>query len=324
MKVPCLLLVFATLCPRLFAQAQPVDGYVAIVHKRMITAGDVMEYIEPVRQQLRRSRSGKELAEAQVQLFKEGLEKVIENALILSAFETLKGNLPETAVRERVDTLVRERFNGSRSELLKTLQAAGKTEVEWQNEIRDQLIVQTMTQEFVARKIRISPRDIRALYEEREAELSAPLEMHLRIIAFRPVADTNRFERLKEMYRTQIDVAGGADFAEAARRVSQGQHAEEGGDHGWLRLDTLRPELRAGIEHLQPGQISDLILTPVQYYIVKVEGRRGGESTPLPEVQAKLESELRARAYDRLYSEWIEGLKKQFPILRFSVRETGN
>jgi parvulin-like peptidyl-prolyl isomerase len=105
--------------------------------------------------------------------------------------------------------------------------------------------------------------------------------------------------------------------------VSQGQHAEEGGDHGWMRLEGLRPELREAILTLQPGQVSDLILTPVQYYIVKVEGRRGGDMPELAAVQSKLEAELRGRIYDRLYRDWINGLKKQFPIQRFSTREPG-
>ncbi len=324
MKVLCFLIAFLPLCPRVFAQAQPVDGYVAIVNDRMITAGDVMEYIAPVREQLRRSQGGRELAESQVRLYREGLEKLIENALILSAFDALKGTLPSTAVGERMDMIVRERFNGDRTALLRTLQAAGKSEAEWQGEIRDQVIVQTMTQEFVTRKIRISPREIRELYEEKQAEFASPLELRLRIIAFRPPAETNRFERLRDMYRIQIEVAGGADFADAARRVSQGQFAEEGGDHGWMRLDGLRPELREAIQDMRPGEISDLIMTPVQYYIVKVEDRRGGEMPALAQVQSKLESELRGRAYDRLYQAWIEGLKNQFPIQRFSVREPGN
>ncbi|MBC2770380.1 peptidylprolyl isomerase [Pusillimonas sp. 7-48] len=66
----------------------------------------------------------------------------------------------------------------------------------------------------------------------------------------------------------------GEDFAEVARRSSDDASAPEGGDLGWLTPgETVQPFQQA-MDALQPGQISEPVLTQFGWHIIQVEERR--------------------------------------------------
>ena len=66
----------------------------------------------------------------------------------------------------------------------------------------------------------------------------------------------------------------GEDFAEVARRSSDDASAPEGGDLGWLTPgETVQPFQQA-MDGLQPGQISEPVLTQFGWHIIQVEERR--------------------------------------------------
>ena len=292
-----------------------------MVNGHIITAGDVMEATQSTRQQLRRQYRGRELAEAQAKLYDEGLERLIENRLILEAFHTMGGQLPEGAVRERTESILRERFDNNRRELLNTLRRVGKTEREWENELRDQIIVQQMTATYVTRRINITPRMLRDAYEARKEEFVSPVEMHLRALSLRPVAEDALPERLAFLENLHAELAAGRDFAETVREVSQGPQAADGGDQGWVRISSLPQPIREALLPLTPGAISDPVITPTQHFIFLVKDRRGGEIQPIGAVQARLERELREKEYDRIYQEWMYSLNKQYPVIRFTASQ---
>lgn len=316
-----LLRLFCLLPGLLFAQAIPLDGFAAMVNGRVITAGDVIEHTQSARRDARRRLTGRELALEQARIFELGLENLIEERLILEAFNAQSGTLPEGAVRERADAILRDRFNNNRSELLATLRAIGKSEQEWREELRQQIIVQQMTQQFVTRRIHITPRMLRDRFEADPNRFRAPLEVRLSAISLRPVPEAELPERQTFLETLRQQLLDGADFAATAREVSQGSNARQGGDMGWVNPLTLPPPLRDAIIELTPGEISPPVLTPTQHFLLKVQERRGGEVQSIASVQPQLESELRREEFDRLHNEWIASLKERFPVHRFNPRE---
>ena len=312
-------LVFWGSLPARAADRVPVDGFAAMVNGQVITAGDVLEATVSQRRQLRQRLTGRELNEALGKAFDEGLDRLIENRLILESFAAMDGKLPEGAVRERMDSILRDRFDNNRAQLLSTLRQVGKSEREWENELRDQVIVQQMTQQFVTRRINVTPRMLRDRYEERAEDFQRPVELHLWAISLRPVPADQLPARRAFLQDLHNELTDGADFAETARRVSQGANAAGGGDQGWLALDGLPAELRDALRDLEPGELSPPVITPTQHYLFKVVDRRGGERKPLGEVQAQLENELRRDQFETLHREWIDGLKRRFPVVRYSL-----
>jgi parvulin-like peptidyl-prolyl isomerase len=109
----------------------------------------------------------------------------------------------------------------------------------------------------------------------------------------------------------------GAKFSDVAIENSEGPKAHAGGDQGWKRQDTLPPQIRAVVEQAKVGEITDLVELPTQAYIFYIENRRGGERQSLAQAQAGIENELRSQKFEKLYNEWTQGLRKEFPVFRY-------
>lgn len=278
MKSFSLFLGLLSLCAPLWAQRVSVDGFAATVNGRIITAGDVLEATQPARREVLQRYTGAEREEALLRVHNQGLERLIEHRLILEAFADMDGRLPDGAVRERMDSILRDRFDNNRANLLATLRRAGKSEREWESELRDQVIVQQMTQQFVTRRINITPRMLRERFEKRREEFLTPVELHLLAIALRPVPATELEDRVAFLQSVRGEILEGADFRETARRVSQGSNAAGGGDQGWVNPSTLPPALQEALSTLAPGEISEPVITPTQHFLFKVVEQRDRKS----------------------------------------------
>lgn len=68
---------------------------------------------------------------------------------------------------------------------------------------------------------------------------------------------------------------GGAHFKELAREHSLGPNAKAGGDVGKINIDKLRPEFRAAVAKLAPGDFSDIIRIGELFSILQVIPKPG-------------------------------------------------
>ena len=300
------------------AQTIQVDGYTAIVGDRVITGGDIRKLTSPMLERAQRSLSGEALQQAQQQIYNSGLKRLINEALVLQAFEASGGIIPESAVRERVDSIIREKFNDNRAELLQTLRDAGESEQLWLERLREQLTVQFMTQEMVSGKVSVSPQELRTRYEAQIEDYTNEELGHLQIITkIVPENATNRFEELKTLYGIELDLREGSDFGDLAKKYSDDENADKGGEFGWLKSTGLRSALREGIQGLNKGEISKVISDGDRHYIAKLLGIREGGPRPIEEVQDSIQQEILEKKKDQRYTEWMAKLLKATPVILF-------
>jgi peptidyl-prolyl cis-trans isomerase SurA len=78
--------------------ADIIDGVVAIVNSNVITYSQVMELVQPVDRELRRSFSGQELEDQRRKAQEDALNTLIERALIVQEFDAKGYKIPETYV----------------------------------------------------------------------------------------------------------------------------------------------------------------------------------------------------------------------------------
>jgi len=64
-------------------------------------------------------------------------------------------------------------------------------------------------------------------------------------------------------------LAGGADFAQAAREKSEDGSAAQGGDLGWVGLGMFQPEFERAAFALAPGQLSPVVETAFGFHVIK-------------------------------------------------------
>ena len=79
-------------------------------------------------------------------------------------------------------------------------------------------------------------------------------------------------ERLAD-FKRRIQ-SGQATFEQLARQYSQDGSAAEGGDLGWVAPGQLVPEFEQAMNNLNPGQISEPVVSRFGVHLIRVEARR--------------------------------------------------
>lgn len=296
----------------------PMDGYAAVVNERIITIGDVMLSILEATERLRLRYSGEELTARREELFMAGLDKLVEQALILEEFTAQKGQMPERAVDDRINDIIFENFNNDKSELLSALAKDGLTMEEWRTQIRERLIVSAMRRNAIGDRVVISPRQIIEAYDASQERYHQPEQVKLRLIFIKQGADPeDAFKRISE---ARASIVGGTPMADVAKTTSEDATAALGGDWGWVAPKELRDDLRSALTNLPLDTVSEPIFTAEGYYLVQIDERRAESTKSLDEVRVEIENELKEKEAERLYKEWVGRLKKKYPVLYYIPR----
>ena len=103
-------------------------------------------------------------------------------------------------------------------------------------------------------------------------------------------------------YRKQIET-GAAKFEELAKQHSQDASATQGGDLGWANPGTRVPEFEKVMDMLQPGEISDPLVSRFGVHLVQVLERRE-EPLTTRDKQDMARNILRERKFDETLKNW--------------------
>jgi len=305
----------STATAQMSVKSMPMDGYAAVVNERIITIGDVMISIFEAHERLRTRYGGAELEARRHELFLSGLERLIEQYLILEEFEDAEGQIPERAVDDRINDIIFESFNNDRSELLSALANDGVTLEEWRETIRERIIISAMRRNVIGDKIIISPKQILDAYAEQQDRFQQPEQVRLRLIFLKQGEDSDK--TLETITNARESIVTGKPFAEVAREISNDSSAASGGDWGWVQPNDLRDELKSAIAILQTNQVSEIIYTAEGYYLLQMEDHKERLTKSLKDVQLEIETALKEKEGDRLYKEWMERLRNKHSVLYY-------
>jgi len=293
------------------AQPQLADAIRVVVHNAIVTRLQVEDAIGPLGNDLIR-QYGSEPATLEKKLNElrdENTDMLVEHELILHEFETGGYHLPESIIDEFVQQNIRRRY-GDRATLTRSLQDDGITYEKFRQRIRDQFIIEQMRFKNISDIVVISPHKIEVYYVTHTNDFKVEEQLRLRMIVLNKGADdAGQARKLAEEIRTKANE--GSAFADLARLYSQGLHASEGGDWGWVTKSVLRKELDEAAFRLKPGERSDVIETPEACYVIQVDERNAEHIRPLGEVRDEIEKRLLAQEQDRLKKQWVERLKKK-------------
>jgi parvulin-like peptidyl-prolyl isomerase len=291
-----------------------VDGYAARVDSTIITYGEVRESVGPYLQQISRKYKGKELAERIQAAYIDARESLIEEALLKAETKTLGVSLPEKVIDDEINRLIRERFNNDRALLSRALADRRMTFEEWKQEVTDQVTVRVFYSQEVNRRASVPAQAVQAEYDRTKADYFIPFRVKYRFILInKGKTEEDRAAKRKQAEDTLKKLRSGADFMAIAKEVSEG----DVDDAPWRNPTDIREELRPALLKTPAGQISDLIETKGEFYIIKVAERREEGYTPFEAVQKTIETKLLNAEKDRLHDALIERLTTKHFIERY-------
>ncbi len=298
-------------------KAQAVDGFAAVVNERVITMGDVLDFIQPNILQLRDVYAGEELERKREEAYTTGLQLLVDQALIVEEFKKSGGAIPDRLVNDRINEVIFDQFENDRSKFLAALAEEQITLEDWRERIRERLIVSALRQQEINDRVQVTPDNLRQAYEKSRAKFSRPQQVKLNMITLRKDRSADETAAREEAVRLRGRLLAGENFAALAKEFSHDPKAVNGGDWGWITPQDLRAELRQGLAALKVGDISDILETPDAYYVARIEEQRAAYVPTLEELRPDLEKDVRRAEADRLYQAWMERLKRKHAIKIF-------
>jgi peptidyl-prolyl cis-trans isomerase SurA len=316
-----LTVVISPLCRGALAaeeEARVIDGIAAIVNGEVITYSQVRGLSQPRERLLRTQFRGEELEKKIKEARDLALKDLIDRQLIVQSFQKEKFELPEHFVDDRVNEIIREDFGGDRATFIKTLQAQNYSLSEFKKLEKEKIIVSAMRSKNVKPVTTISPTKVAEYYQKHKAELTAKEQVKLRLIMIPTRAAEGNSAAQKAIAEEILGkLADGAPFDRMAQMYSEDATRDAGGDWGWVERKTLAPPLEKVAFNLPPGRVSHVVELGPNFYILKVEEKRGGETPSLAKIRPEIEKKLMQEETQRQQEIWLAGLRQKAYIRTF-------
>lgn len=112
--------------------------------------------------------------------------------------------------------------------------------------------------------------------------------------------------RMTEIRKQIVD--GQSSFAQMARQYSEDGSGAKGGELGWTSPGQFVPEFERALLSLQPGQISEPVISRFGVHLIQLIERREAQLSDAQKREAA-RSVLRERKFEAAYEEWARELR---------------
>jgi peptidyl-prolyl cis-trans isomerase D len=153
---------------------------------------------------------------------------------------------------------------------------------------------------------------LQQFYETRKSQYFVPEERRTRhiLISVAEDADKETIEKARakaEEVKQKLD--NGESFEKLAKEYSDDPgSAQMGGDIGFFGRDQLDPAYERAMFELEPGQISDPVLSSFGFHIIRLEEIREEKSKPLEQIKDQLIAEWRKSQGEKKFFEEVDKL----------------
>ena len=266
------------------SQDQVIDGVIAIVNDTPILRSQLDRAVAQASAQLQ--AQNKAVPPAQ-QLYPQVLDQLITKQIQLDIIKRQGLQAEESAVNAALTNLAQQNGVASLAEFQQKLDAqrAGSYQA-LRQKVSEDLAIQTLQQQQLASRIKISDQDIDNFLKSPESnalEKSQYRTLHIRV-PFEADATGKTSDKQKKQaltVATQIAKNLQAENANIEQIMTDAQtnyNAQiQGGDMGYHVAAELPTELSKNITALEVGQVTNPIATAEGYNVIKLVDKRGGQ-----------------------------------------------
>ncbi len=306
---------------------QLIDGVVAIVNDTAILNSQLERATTQAAAQLK--AQNRPLPPAQ-QLYALALDQLITQQIQLDLIKKYGVSPDENEVNAALANLAKQNGINNLAQFQQTLdgQRAGSYQALRQKIIED-LAMQTLQQQQLTRRIKISEQDVDAFLKSPESnalEQSQYRTLHIRVPFNTRATLSDKSKKSAQTIAQKIAQALAVENPDINQiiRDAQAQYDKQlkdagqiqGGDMGYHAATALPTDISKAIIGLNVGQVSEVILTPEGYNVVKLVDKRGGKQHIIDQwhtrhilisPSAALSPELAKQQIDSIYEQLRQG-----------------
>lgn len=306
------LLITSLALTALLARAELVDRVAAVVNNDLITLSEVETRIAPDAQRLRAEPDAAKRAEAKSQLVKRGLELLIGEKLMEAQVRELNIEVADSEIEMGMQDVMKQN-NITAEQFEGLLGQEGYTLASYKVFMRKHLARLKLVNLKVRSKVKISDEDLKAEYARWSHDEANEFEVHARhlLVQVSAKATPEQIEqaRLKAQLLMEEARKPGTNFAELAKKKSEGPSAAEGGDLGFFKRGVMVAEFEKAAFTLPPGGISEPIRTKFGWHVLMVEERKALAAPPLEEVKDQLRDKMLRGQLEKYTEQYVQELR---------------
>lgn len=311
---PLRLSLFAALALAGLAHAELVDRVAAVVNDDIIPLSEVEQRASPELAHLSSVTDPAEREKERTQALHAALEQLIGEKLLTAQLKEQDITVTDQDVQTGIDEVKRENGFTTDEQLAQALQGQGFTVQSYRDFMRSQIGRLRLIRMKVGQKIKVTDADLKAAYAKMKRLNGGDFEVHARHILVQ-VPSTATPEVVEQAHQKALAIAAearkpGVDFAELAKKDSEGPSASGGGDLGFFSRGTMVPEFDKVAFSLEPGQISDPVRTQFGWHVIKVVERRATDVKPFDEVKNQLRDKLSREQMEKYTAQYISELRQ--------------
>ncbi len=293
-------------------QAEIVDRVVAVVNNEIVTQSDVRAFnkklenngmIDDLLLFGQKSDSLKNNSAAELNYLIN--EKILDS-------EVKRLNLSVTV--ERVEQEIREvakKNNVSRLELMNAIKAQGMSASDYQDFIKTRIERQSLIEQEITSKIRVSDEDVQAQYVRINPATGAGIFeytlAHMLFNSKKGGAQAGK-ERAQAVLKK---IRSGESFEALAERNSEDPNFSSGGVLGTFKAGEISPEMEHAVESLADGQVSEVIASKGGFQIIKMLGKKMVTDPKFEKEKEKIRGQLFEKAFQKHFKNWIDGKRDE-------------
>jgi peptidyl-prolyl cis-trans isomerase SurA len=301
-----------------FSKAEVVDRIVAVINNEIVTLSELRSFAARVDRngmiddlllfgQRPESLKGNQKAE---------LDYLINERILDSEIKRL--NLSVTI--ERVEQEIRDiaRKNGvTRADLMSAIKAQGMSPSEYQDFIKNRIERQSLIEQEITSKIRVSDEDVMAEYARANPNTQGGVyEYSLAHIFFNPKkggADA----ALQRAKSALAKIRTGNAFETVAEQTSEDTNFTGGGLLGTFKAGELNPEMDKSLQGLSVGDVTEVVQTKGGIHILKILSKKVVTDPRFDREKEKIRSQLFEAAFQKHFRSWIQ-TKREDSFIRIN------
>lgn len=293
---------------------QLVDGIAAQVGNRIVLVSEVMRMVGPQEAAMRAAGAPeRDIAKLRASV----LESLIEARLVEELVRQAELYASDDEVDQTIASIAEE--NGlSLEQLQANVVFHGMSFDEYRAQIKHDLERRNVVNAVVGSKVEVSEDDTRRLYEQRFADQpQGGVAVHVRqlLVTYGEERKRDQASACAQVEAGLQRIRAGEDFSRVAREMSE-VAPKDGGDIGWLHLDSVARWMSEALAPLEPGGTSDVLVLPFGCTLLNLVERREVAPVTYEEARDRLSQEIWEQKLAEGYRNWIEDLREKTYIDR--------
>lgn len=296
------------------AERRYVGTIVAIVNDKIITEEDVQRRAAVAVADAFKKYKGRELESKVNQILEEVLNELIDRQILVQKAHSLIEQNPyvQENIEKDLDSFLKDAVDevGSLSKFYEIALKEGINPTEKKMELKDDLMVERLLDEFVYQDINISPKNIREYYQAHRNEFTQERSVKIRQIILKSSSHPSKEEARKKAEEIRERAVKGEDFETLVKEFSEGPRASEGSLWDFDEVLSMKGPIRDAALELEKGQISTIIQTSAGLHILKAEDIRPAKEPDFETLQEEIKDILFKQEAAKKKREYIRELKK--------------